>query len=112
MALMFEHGGNPSILINGESLIRELNTDINWFLGDVDERYVGDAYMHYWMVFIGYGAKLEDGRDCIDPCGDFDPSEFKNHRQYYFGFIHSDRSDDHWELCFFDKRTNWEVARY
>lgn len=113
LCLMFEHGGNPSICIDEESLIRELNTDLLFYLcGDVEYRYIQDAFVHAWMVFIGYGARLEDGRMCIDPVGTFDISNLRNHRQYYYGIIHSDRADDGIEVCFFDKNTNWEVARY
>ena len=113
LALMFEHGGNPSILINEESLVRGLNYDLLFYLcGDIESRYIADAFVHAWMVFIGYGAKLEDSRECIDPVGDFDIKMLRDHRQYYYGMIHSDRADDGMEVCFFDKDTNWEVARY
>lgn len=113
LALMFERGGDPSIIINEESLIRGLNTDLLYFLGrDIDSNYRIDEFVHCWMVFDGYGAKLENGKDIIDPCGDFDVSKLRDHRQYYYGMIHSDRSNDGMEVCFFDKDTNWEVARY
>ena len=110
---MFAHGGNPSLIIGEISLIRELNWELLYFLGgDEDFRYFSDSVVHYWMVFIGYGAKLEDDGESVDPVGDFDITSFRNHRQYYYGMIHSDRSNDGMEVCFFDKDTNWEVARY
>ena len=113
VAEMFEHGGNPSLIIEETSLIRELNWELLYFLGgDEDFRYFSDSVVHYWMVFIGYGAKLEDGGESVDPVGDFDITKFRNHRQYYYGMIHSDRSNDGMEVCFFDKDTNWEVARF
>ncbi len=112
-ALMLEHGGDPSLLIENVSLIRELNYEMLFHLrGDEEFRYFSDSVIHYWMVFIGYGAKLEDGGESVDPVGDFDISCFRNHRQYYYGMIHSDRSNDGMEVCFFDKDTNREVARF
>ena len=112
-AAMLEHGGNPSLQIEETSLIRELNSEMLFNLGGDEEfRYFSDTVVHYWMVFIGYGAKLEDGGESVDPVNGFDISEFRNHRQYYYGMIHSDRSNDGMEVCFFDKDTNWEVARY
>ena len=112
-AEMLEHGGNPSLIIGDMSLIRELNWELLFFLGGDEEfRYFSDSVVHYWMVFIGYGAKLEDGGESVDPVDNFDISNFRNHRQYYYGLIHSDRSNDGMEVCFFDKDTNWEVARY
>ena len=112
-AVMLEHGGNPSLLIENESLIRNLNQEMFFQLcGNEEFRYFSDTVMHYWMVFIGYGAKLEDGGESVDPVDHFDISKFKNHRQYYYGMIHSDRSNDGVEICFFDKDTNREVARF
>lgn len=111
--LILTHGGNPSLIIEGTSLIRNLNHELLFsMVGNEEFRYFSDAIAHYWMVYIGNGAKLEDGRESVDPVGNFDISNFRNHRQYYYGMIHSDRSNDGMEICFFDKDTNWEVARY
>ncbi len=112
VAIMFEHGGDPSLIIEDVSLIRDLNYELLYFLYNEDYRYFSDSVVHYWMVFIGYGAKLEHGEESIDPVGDFDIANLRNHRQYYYGVIHSDRSNDGIEVCFFDKDTNIEVARY
>lgn len=107
------HGGNPSLIIEDTSLIRDLNYELQFsMIGNEEFRYFSDAIAHYWMVYIGNGAKLEDGRESVDPVGNFDISNFRNHRQYYYGMIRSDRSNDGMEICFFDKDTNWEVARY
>lgn len=111
--LILTHGGNPSLIIEDTSLIRNLNYELLFsMVGNEEFRYFSDAIAHYWMVYIGNGAKLEDGRESVDPVGNFDISNFRNHRQYYYGMIHSDRSNDGMEICFFDKDTNWEVARY
>ena len=109
-AVMLEHGGNPSLLIDGTSLIRSLNWELMFFMrGDEEFRYFSDSVAHYWMVFIGYGAKLEDGGESVDPFDGFDISNFRNHRQYYYGMVHT--GEDSMEIAFFDKDTNREVAR-
>ena len=94
VAVMFEHGGNPSLKIEDVSLIRNLNWELLFFLYNEDYRYFSDSVVHYWMVFIGYGAKLEQGEESIDSVGDFDIANLRNHRQYYYGVIHSDRLND------------------
>ena len=110
---MLEHGGNPNLLIEGVSLIHRMNFDMLLNVrGEQEFRYFADSVIHYWMVFIGYGANYEDGGESIDPVGSFDISNLRNHLQYYYGMIHSDRSNDGMEVCFFDKDTNWEVARF
>ncbi|MBQ8314057.1 MAG: hypothetical protein IJX84_12745 [Clostridia bacterium] len=112
LALLLSHGGNPSIQIDGTSLIRDINTDLLLDLNNQIDRTRFDALVHYWMVLVGYGAKLEDGSESIDMCPGHDVSELKKHRDFYYGAIHSDRSNDHMKICFFSKHTNWEVGRY
>lgn len=110
LALLFEHGGNPSIIVDEESVIRDMNTDL--LLDPFDFPYWYNAFVHCWMVFIGYGARLENGLECIDMNPGFDEKVFRNHRQFCYRWIASDRSDDGVELCFYDKTSGLEVARY
>nr|MBR4280894.1 hypothetical protein [Clostridia bacterium] len=112
LALLLDHGGNPCIKLNGGSFVRDVNTDLIFDLNNQRDRTRFDNLVHYWMVLVGYGAKLEDGQETIDLCPGHDVSELKNHRDFYYGAIHSDRSDDHMEICFFNKHTNWEVGRF
>ena len=115
VALMLENGGDPNLIFDGWSLIGDLDADISWFLGgDVESRYIADSFMHYWMVVVGYGAKWDDGSEIVVTYDDFKPSDFRDHRNYYCGFIHVHYDDDPYNttaVSFFDKRTNREVAR-
>lgn len=112
LALLLEHGGDPCIRLGGGSLIRDINTDLLLDLDNQTDRTRFDKLVHYWMVLVGYGAKLEDGREAIDMCPGHDASEMKKHRDFYCGAIRSDRSEDHMEICFFNRHTNWEVGRF
>lgn len=112
LALLLDHGGNPNLILNGESLLRNINFDISFDRLNLKNRFWYDAKVHYWMVLIGYGAKLENGKESIEPCGNFDISNLKNHRQYYYKVINYESIKDGAELCFFDKKTNMEVVRY
>ena len=112
LALLMEHGGDPCLTIMGTSLLRDLNTELLFDLKNPENPVCFDAFVHYWMVFIGYGAKLENGQTSFDICKGHDVSEMKKHRDFYFGAIHSDRSEDHIEICFFNKYTNWEIGRF
>ncbi len=115
VALMLEHGGDPNLELNGWRLIDDLCVDISWFLGgDEDSRYIADSFMKYWMVFVGYGAKWEDGSEIVKTYANFQIEDFRDHRNYYCGFIHVKYDDDPVNtsaVSFFDKRTNREVAR-
>ena len=110
MTLMMEHGGAPELIVSGDNLFRELTDDVIFWMNEADDRVLYDIEVRCWMVLVGYGATL-DGKPPVDPCGKFDLRLFRNFRDFYYGVIHSDRSNDGWEICFFDQRTNWEVAR-
>lgn len=112
LALLLDHGGNPSIILDGASLIRDINFDLLFDLNNQEDRTRYDSLVHYWMVLVGYGAKLEDGSESIDMCSGHDVSELKKHRDFYYGAIHSNRSEDRMEICFFNKQTNWEIGRF
>ena len=115
MALLLEHGGNPCISVNHYHLASEIYGDIGlWFFNAEGpwERYRFDLDMHYFMVLAGFGGRFSNGEGLIDMCEGHDVSELKEHRNFYYGGIESDRSNDHYEICFFDKETNFEVGRY
>lgn len=112
--LLLSHGGNPDLEVDREFLYSDPYYDL-WF-DTVNRDMLTDslysAKIHYCMVLIGFGAGAGRGRLPLDPVDGFDLSKLRNHRDYYVGAIHSDKSDDGMELCFFDRNTNWEVARY
>ena len=112
--LLLSHGGNPNLVVDREHLLSEPYFDL-WF--DTVNRNmlyesVYDAKVHYTMVLIGFGANMGEERNQLDPVGNFDLSRLREHRDYYVGAIHSDKSNDGMELCFFNKHNNWEVARF
>ena len=112
-AEILSRGGNPSLIVDDASLIRELNFELLYCIrGDEEFRYYSDSVAHYWMVFIGYGAKLENGGESVEPYKDFNISLLRNHRQYYYGMVRSERYKGDMDICFFDKDTNREVVRY
>ena len=111
--LLLSHGGNPDLIVDREHLYSDPYYDL-WFdtvNRDMLTHTLYSAKIHYCMVLIGFGAG-EDGKAPLDPVDGFNLSELRNHRNYYVGAIHSDKSEDGMELCFFDRNTNWEVARF
>ena len=111
LAMLLEHGGDPCMLINGNSLVRDINFDVLFDLNELPNRCRYDALVHYWMVLVGYGARLENGEPTVDLYKNFDVSKLRDHRNYYYGAIQADQYENHVNLIIFDRRTNWEVVR-
>ncbi len=112
--LLLSHGGDPNLMVDGRYLLSDPYYDL-WF--DTSNRDMLDdsiyyAKIHYCMVLIGFGARTWKKENVLVPVDGFDLSELREHRNYYVGAIRSDKSDLGMELCFFDRRNNWEVARY
>lgn len=119
LALLLEHGGDPNLTIDGETLLDDMVFDI-WF-GSVEQeiRWRYDAWVHRWMVIVGYGGtcseitdwpKLFKGYDENGCYGKlFDIAQLKNHRNFYFGLSFEDGART---LHIYDKRTFWKVAEW
>jgi len=119
LAMLLEHGGDPNLTIDGETLLDDMVFDI-WF-GSVEQeiRWRYDAWVHFWMVIVGYGGtcseitdwpKLFKGYDENGCYGKmFDISQLKNHREFYFGLSFECGART---LHIYDKRTFWKVAEW
>ena len=117
LALLFEHGADPGLKgSDGKSLFLDLDFAV-WFDAlEMYDRRAYDARVHCWLVYIGYGARLEDGSLPLEPFSadgetPFDISELRQHRNYTFGLSHIHSKGERWTLHIFDKRTMWEAAR-
>ena len=113
--LLLSHGGNPYLEVDRVPL----NIEPDWDIGfdtvnreDMVDDSMYEAKLHYWLVLVGFRAETGDAALPVEAVKDFDLSKLKKHRNYYAGAIHSDKPEDKWELCIFDRHTNWEVARF
>lgn len=112
LALLLRHGGNPNLAVDGERLLDHCTMRIDYGLGDESICLRFDTWVHYWMVLVGYGAKLSGNQEAFHPSKGHDAIDLKNHRDYYYGYIFSDRYPNHEpEICFFRKDTGFEIGR-
>jgi len=115
LGLLFEHGADPNYEPDDdESAFEKADFDI-WF-GALEQynRQTYDAWLHSWMVFIGYGATVPDGKPPLEVFREYDSEEWfdlgklRQHRNYYWGLSFEGK-----DICvhIYDKETLWEVAR-
>ena len=113
--LLLKYGGDPNLIVDGCHLSSEPDYDIGFDTvnrEDMVDDCMYEAKLHIWFVLVGFRAELHDTELPLEPVKDFDLSKLKEHRFYYAGAIHPKQPEDDWELCIFDRRTNWEVARF
>ena len=123
LALLLENGGDLNTVVDGERVFDHAEFDIFFDAFELYDRRRYDAEVHFWLVCIGYGAKLTNGRCPItviqkeDPLAEdlgvkpFELADLKQHRNYTFGLSHVPSNGESYTIHIFDKRTNWEVAR-
>ena len=119
IALLMEHGGNPSLVVSGESLSDRIDFDIMFGAFEQENRRIYDSIVHCWIVMNGYRANTccEKSLDvftrrrleCRLP--EFKLEDLKHHRNYYYGLSNVHSRGEDWSLHIFDKRTRWEVVR-
>lgn len=115
MALLMEHGGNPNLIVDGESIFEQVDFEI-WF-GSIEQytRWRYDECVHIWMVLVAYGGEIAGKGPMVktfrDYCSGemFDLAKLKNHRDYYYGLS---MEDGERMLYVYDKKTRWKVAQW
>ena len=119
LALLLEHGGDPNLSIDDETLLESIVFDV-WF-GSVEQevRWRYAQTVHNWMVLTGCGGKYRDdyewprvfkGYDENNHYGKlFDLSLLKNHRDFFFGLSFEEGCRT---LHIYDKKTFWKVAEW
>lgn len=116
MGLLLEHGGDPNLSLDGETLFEMVDFDV-WF-GSVEQemRWRYDSWVHLWMVLVAYGGEISGKGSMVETFKEyttdttnvmFDLSKLRNHRDYYYGLT--------WEngdpcINIYDKKTLWKVA--
>lgn len=115
LALLLEHGGNPNLVVDGESIFESIDFEI-WF-GSVEQyiRWRYDALVHIWMVAVAYGGEITGKSSMVKVFNEYGSGELfnlqklRNHREYYYGL-----SIENNERCLhvYDKNTLWKVAEW
>ncbi len=109
MRLLLENGGDPNLIVDGESVFDELTFDIFYGAIEQENRRLYENWVHTWLVLLAFGGKGVEGR-LFRECGQEEPftlSKLKEHRNYD---VCLSRGEDGPIVRIFDKRTFWEVA--
>lgn len=117
LALLFEHGADVNLQVNGSRVFHDIDFAILFDAFNQNDRRYYDSLVHCWFVWLGYGARLDNGESGLElftefnAGKEFDLAKLKNHRDYTFGLSHVACHDENWSLHIFEKQTLWEVAR-
>ncbi|MBQ8264729.1 MAG: hypothetical protein IJY96_08155 [Oscillospiraceae bacterium] len=111
LALLFEDGGRHTTLLDGEDLFNLIDSEVIFDAVEQENRRKYDSLVHCWFVYLGYGAKPQNGATALDVFHGFDISELRDHRRFTFALSHTPNRGENWTLHIIDRCTFWEVAR-
>lgn len=103
------HHGTPNIMIGEESLFREVDgnlmMDIN--LGLYPEKEMLDNAFRFWLVLVGFGGLITDGKSPVRMCDGYQVEMFKNFEKFDCRIIYNAKEFD---MEIFEKETGVIVA--
>ena len=119
LALLFEHGADPQLTTDFETLTDELILDIFFDAVELENRAIYASKLHCFFVLLGFTGNTNRGKKVVDvfikqrcdcDIGDFKIADLRAHRNYTFGLSYDAAAAD-FILHIFDRRTYLEVAR-
>jgi hypothetical protein len=115
LKLLLERGGNPNILVCGESLFELTHS---YILLDVMESELNQFLskeVPYWLVLLGFGGCWSDGRLPVTMQDGYQPEIFRNYDAFDWK-IESQGSPNEdgtfWTMHIFNKSTGTVVAKW
>lgn len=105
--MLLENGGSTHIVVNGVSVFDELDYDVVFDVVELENKSMFDAEFKLWLMMIGYGAKMSDGKSPLEIKEGYDISKFRYFENYSYSieFVEHD-----WFLHIFDD-SGTEVAK-
>ena len=102
-------GGNPNILINGESFFEKEDSDfmLDILLGLYREKWQVDNVLRFWLVLIGFGGNLNNDSCTVKMIKGHSPKIFKDFEKFDYRIVWENNDFD---MRIFDKETGVLVA--
>ena len=101
--------GTPNIIIDGETLFGEVDgnlmIDIN--LGLYPKKWMLDNAFHFWLVLVGFGGLIIDGRSPVNMCDGYQVEIFRDFEKFDYRITYNTKEFD---MEIFEKETGTIVA--
>lgn len=103
------HQGTPNVVIDGESLFREVDgclmTDIQ--MGLYPEKWMLDNAFRFWLVLVGFGGLIIDGKSPVEMCNGYRAEIFREFEKFDYRITHNEKDFD---MEIFEKETGTVAA--
>lgn len=102
-------GGTPNVVIDNTPFFVEVDAD---FIIDIDmglypHKWQVDNAFRSWLVLIGFGGVIKDGKLPVKMCDGYSPDIFKDFERFDYCITHTEKD---FELQILEKETSAVVA--
>ena len=111
--LLLENGADPNAITDDqfeETAFDQIDWDVVFGALEQDDRRVYDAWVHAWLVMVGFGAKTNVGDVPVKLKDGYSIEMFREHERFDFTIEMTKASRDGWIMHIFEKETGREVA--
>ena len=106
---ILQHQGTPNVVIDGETLFREVDSslmiDIN--LGLYPQKWMLDNAFRFWLVLVGFGGLIVDGKSPVKMCDGYQVEIFRDFEKFDYRITYNTKEFD---MEIFEKETGTIVA--
>ena len=110
MRLLLAHGGDPTLVVDDESIFDRLDFNIAFDAVNQEDRRLYSTCVHMWLEMIGYGGRM-NGNNCpVELRGNLAPEIFREHEKFDFCIDFQPEETNGWRMSIFDRCSKAVVA--
>ena len=107
MKYLLENGADPNLYVDGETVFEKYNFDIVFDVVELDNKNLFDIEFMCWLVLLGYGGKLSNGKE---PLKMVNGETYKIFKEYQLFDYTIEYNESDWIMHIINKETGKEVA--
>ena len=108
--LLLDHGADPNMILDGESAFDEIDFDVIFGSFEQEDRRMYDAWVHTWLVMIGYGGKPSNGTPPLKMADGYTYQLLRDHESYDFYIEKNGTDADGWIFHLIEKESRNEIG--
>ena len=110
MRMLMEHGGNPNLQIDVETLFEWLDFSVVFDVIELNNKRLFDIEFKIWLVLMGFGGYIKNLECPVKMKTGYSVEVFKNFEDFDYTIDMINQAEEKWVMHIFNKSTNEEIA--
>lgn len=104
---LMETGGDPNLVVGNHSVLESVDFDVVYDAVNVGNTHMFDIEFKVWLVLMGYGGVLSDGRCPVEMKKGYSAEIFREFERFDYKI---EIGEEDWTMYIFDKNSKVVVA--